>query len=395
MPRLCLGSFVVAALAAAGCAPALEMPPVNEPLDSAAWEKCAGEAEQRESISLIDDATLDEPRLVCRGATLAAAGKVDAALELLTEAGVRDKKDHRPHYLAGRVLAEAGRYEEALTAFQKSAERYPEMEVPAERLGREVMKKDGDAAALSFVGKADERGLCPYGCRGLLAELCRKAGDDAKAKAIYEKMAAADPGEPQAFVGLAGLSNGAGDYEAESELLSKAIAAEHFKDLGPQARADLYYSQAFARYNARKTKGAAASIDRALELKADRADWWVLAGWIQLKLEDPAIALVKFEKAAGLDPKLAAAQTGRGDAELALGRKADAIAAYETAKALDPKSAAIVLKLAKAKALDKQLDAARALFDQAIALDKEHLPAELVQEVSALLGPPSDPAKAP
>ena len=385
----------LAALAAAGCAPGLEMPPVNEPLDSAAWAKCAGEAEQRESVALIDAATLAEPRLVCRAATLAAAGKTDEALDLLTEAGVRDKKDHRPHYLAGRILAAAGRYEEALTAFQKSAERYPQMEVPTERLGREMMKKDGDAAALSFVSKADERGLCPYGCRGLLAELHHRAGDDVKAKEVYEKMTAADPAEPQAFVGLAGLSNAAGDYAAESELLTKATEAGHFEDLGPQARADIYYSQAFARYNAHKTKGAAASIERALELKADHADWWVLAGWIQLRLEDPAIALVKFEKAAGLDAKLAAAQTGRGDAELALGRRADAIAAYEAAKALDPKSAVIVLKLAKAKALDRQLDAARALFDEAVALDKEHLPADLVKEVSALVNAQAEGATAP
>ena len=121
----------------------------------------------------------------------------------------------------------------------------------------------------------------------------------------------------------------------------------------------------------------------------------MLAGWIQLRLEDPAIALVKFEKAAGLDAKLAAAQTGRGDAELALGRRADAIAAYEAAKALDPKSAVIVLKLAKAKALDRQLDAARALFDEAVALDKEHLPADLVKEVSALVNAQAEGATAP
>jgi Flp pilus assembly protein TadD len=180
------GMPVAIATLAAACGPGVKVPPVNEPLDSKAWSACAGEAEERQSVAMIDDFTLNTERLVCRAATLAAAGKTEDALDLLTEAGVRDKKDHRPHYLAGRILTDAGRYEEALTAFQKSAERYPSMEVPTERLGRQVRARDGDGAALSFVTKADERGLCPYGCRGLRAELCHAAGDDAKAKEIYD-----------------------------------------------------------------------------------------------------------------------------------------------------------------------------------------------------------------
>jgi len=380
--------FIVAAALAAACGPGVKVPPVNEPLDSKAWADCAGDAESREAVAMIDDLTLDTTRLECRAATLAAAGKTDEALDLLTEAGVRDKKDHRPHYLAGRILGDAGRYEEALAAYQKSAERYPSMEVPTERLGRQVRARDGDAAALTFVGKADERGLCPYGCKGLLAELHHAAGDDAKAKEIYDKMVKDDPAEPAAYVGLAALSNSAGDYLAESDLLTQATEVAKFTELGPEAQANVHYSHAFSRYNARKYKGAVKSIDRALELKGDRADWWVLAGWISLRLEDPAIALVKFDKAAALDDKIAAAQTGRGDAMLALGREEDAIVAYQRAKTLDPANAVILLKLAKAKAKAGAADEAKALFDEAVALDKDHLPADLLKEVSALVNAP-------
>lgn len=388
-PRTAPICLAAAAALAAACGPGVKMPAVNEPLDSAAWTECAGDAEQRESVAMIDDLTLDAQRLVCRAVTLAAAGKTDEALDLLTEAGVRDKKDHRPHYLAGRILADAGRYEEALTAFQKSAERYPSMEVPTERFGRQVRERDGDAAALSFVTKADGRGLCPYGCQGLRAELHHAAGEDEKAKEIYEKMVKSDPAEPAGHVGLASLSNAAGDYLAESELLTKATEAAGFKELGPEAQANVHYSHAFSRYNARKYKGAVKSIDRAIELKGERADWWVLSGWIHLKLEDPAVALVKFEKAAALDAELAAAHAGRGDAMLALGRSQDAIVAYQRAKGLDAGNAVIVLKLAKAKAKAGAADEAKALFDEAVALDKEHLPADLLKEVSALVNAPS------
>ncbi len=369
----------------AACGPAVKLPPVQEPLDSEEWSRCSGELKERESAGLIDDLTLDSKTLVCKGVVAAAEGKTNRAVELLTEAGVRDKEDHRPHYLAGRVLAEAGRYEEALAAFERSQERYPEMEVPAERLGRRVAKKDGDTQARTFLLKAEERGLCPYGCRGLLARLHHKAGDDDSARTLYETMIKDEPGEPSAYVGMASLSNATGDHMAESEWLTKATRAAHFKDLSTAAQADIHYSHAFARYNARKFKGGAASIDRATSLQGDRADWWVLSGWLQLNLKDPAIALTKFDKAATLDEKLSAAHIGRGDAMIELGREGDAVVAYERAKKQDPSNAVIILKLAHAKALGKDLDAARALLDEAITMDREHLPPELISKVTKLL----------
>lgn len=377
--------IAVAASLFAACGPGVKIPPVHEPLDSEEWQRCSGELAKRESVGMIDDLTLDSKTLLCQGVVAANEGNINEALELLTEAGVRDKEDHRPHYLAGRILAENGRYEEALAAFERSQARYPEMEVPTERLGRKVMDRDGDAAALSFLAKADQRSLCPYGCRGLLARLHHRAGEDEKAKTIYGKMMKEAPGEPAAYVGMASLSNAEGDHMEESEWLTKATKADHFKDLSDVAQADIHYSHAFSRYNVRKYKGAAASIDRAIKLIGDKADWWVLAGWVQLRLEDPAVALVKFDKAASLDEGMAAAQTGRGDALMALGRKADAKVAFARARELDQSNAVIILKLAHATAALGDKTAARALLDEAIALDKEHLPPELLSKVTGLL----------
>jgi Flp pilus assembly protein TadD len=375
---------VTAWLALTGCGPAVNLPGVHEPLDSEAWKTCAGELEERESISLIDDLTLDSKTLLCQGVVLAAEGQINEALDVLTEASVRDKEDHRPHYLTGRILTEAGRYEEALAAFERSQQRFEEMEVPTERLGRRVREKDGDEAAKTFLVKARERKLCPYGCLGLLAEVCHKTGDDEQAEKIYSQMVKSAPGEPAGYVGLASLKNANGDYMAESELLTKATKAAHFKDLSDDQRADIYYAHAFSRYNARKFKGAAMAIDRALKLHK-QADWYVLAGWIELKLENPALALTKFEKAADQDGKLAAAHAGQGDAMMQLGRSDDAIKAFEKARKLDPADAVIILKLAHAEAVEGDLTAAAALVDEAAALDKEHLPPDLLQKVTKLI----------
>jgi tetratricopeptide (TPR) repeat protein len=376
--------LVVVAGLATGCGPGINLPGVHEPLDSEEWKRCAGELEERESISLIDDLTLDAKTLLCRGMVLAAEGKINEGIELLTEASVRDKEDHRPHYLMGRILTEAGRHEEALSAFERSQQRFPEMEVPTERLGRQVREKDGDEPAKAFLIKARERKLCPYGCLGLLAELYHATGDDEQAEKIYASMVKSDPGEPAGYVGLASLKNSAADYVAESDLLTQATKAAHFKDLSNEQKADIYYAHAFARYNARKFKGAAKAIERALSL-VKKADWYVLAGWIELKLDNPALAITKFEKAIDLDADLAAAHTGLGDSMMALGRTDDALRSYEKARLLDGKDAVILLKAAHAKAVAGDIDAASAMVDEAAALDKEHLPADLLKKVTKLI----------
>jgi tetratricopeptide (TPR) repeat protein len=256
--------------------------------------------------------------------------------------------------------------------------------VPTERLGRQVREKDGDEPAKAFLIKARERKLCPYGCLGLLAEIYHATGEDDKAKKIFDQMVKTKPGEPAGYVGQASLANAQGDYLTESELLTKATKATHFKDLSEKQQADIHYAHAFSRYNARKYKGAAKSIERALRIEK-KSDWYVLAGWIEIKLKNPAMALTKFEKAVELDSKLAAAHAGQGDALLELGRTNEAIKSYQKAKKLDPKDAVIVLKLAHAKAIAGDTAAAAALVDEAAALDKEHLPPDLLKKVTKLI----------
>ncbi|MFO8073784.1 MAG: tetratricopeptide repeat protein [Polyangia bacterium] len=384
-PRLCSTAALLSSLILFSCGPAVKLPGVHEPLDSDEWDRCAGELAERESISLLDDLRLDSRTLLCRGVALAADGEVEQGLELLTEASVRDNEDHRPHYLMGRILVANGRYEEALAAFERSQRRFPEMEVPAERLGRRVRDREGDEEALHFLETARERDACPYGCMGLLAELLRGAGREDEAEQVYEKMVEQEPGEPAAYVGLAGLANARGDHVVESELLTEATRAEHFPDLSEARRADIHYAHAFSRYNARKLEGAARALERAMALRDERADWHVLAGWIQLARDNPAGALPEFETAIGMDSKLAAAHVGRGDALMELGSPNEAIPAYEKARELEAADAVIVLKLARAVATTGDIDAAAELVDEAAALDAEHLPPALLKKVTSLI----------
>ncbi len=368
-----------------GCSPAVNLPSVHEPLDSREWVTCASDLAEREAVGMIDDLTLDAKTLLCKGVSLAASGQVEAGLELLIESSVRDKADHRPHYLSGRILVDAARYEEALTAFGRSMKRFPTIEVPTERIGRTVLDKEGPEKACQFLAMAKTRELCPYGCLGLLAKLYQKTKQPEKSEAIYIEMKQQNPGEPAAYVGLAALRNSAAQHSAEAVLLEQARTSKHFAHLSESQRADILYSLAFARYNTGEYLLASKIIAQAIDYTPDRADWCLLAGWIEMKRDSPDEAYSWFEKATKLDDRLAPAHAGKGDAQAALGETDNAVRFYAEAHELDPTNTIFSLKLAHATAQSGDLDKARQLLDEATRMDKAHLPPDLVGKVTDLL----------
>jgi tetratricopeptide (TPR) repeat protein len=363
-----------------GCAPDVMLPPVYEPLDSIQWKNCASTSKERQSMSLIDDLTLDSKTLICEGVVLANSGETEKGLELLMEAAVRNKTDHRPHYLSGRILANAGRYEEALTEFERSQKRFPDIKIPARRLGEEIFEKKGIKEATLFLEKTKERNMCRYECQGLLADLYLKAKRPSDSEKIYKEMITLNPDEPAAYIGLARIYNVEKNFLEESNMLTKATLCKGFLELSDSRKSKIYYSHSFSRYNAKKYKGAAKAIDRALAIE-QYADWWLLAGWIQLKLKNPAVAIVKFDKAISMDKKLSPAFTGKGDALLALGQLDDAAQNYEKASYFNPSNAVLKLKLALVKVKQGDLQQAKNLLDEAMRMDKDHLPEKLLQQI--------------
>lgn len=367
------------------CAPGVRLPSIHEPFSSPKWSRCAGELALRQTRTLLKDALLDSQAMLCRAAVSASAGKVEESVELFTEAGVRDKQDFRPHFLAGRVLAESGRYEESLTEYELAAKRNPSLAVPAVELGQQVLDKSGPQAAIDFLVKTKGRGLCEYECQGFLARLYQSQGRIDEAKALYGEMLKAQPEEPGAYVGLAALENVASKFHAEAEFLTQAQNAEHYASLAPTQQAEILYSLAFARYNAQEPNRAGDAITEALALDDSHATWYLLDGWIRLRNDDPRGATTAFHKARALDKSMAAAHIGLGDAYMLQGNAAEALVSFETAQKLGPTDAVITLKRAYATALLGNASEAGALLEQAARLDRDQLPAELVESLRGLL----------
>lgn len=368
---------------AAACMPAPNLPGVLEPLDSPKWQQCAKDLRAREDVAMLDDMMLTSETLICEGVALFNEGNVDVALDRLNEAAVKSKRDHRPHYLAGRILVEARRYEEALTEFDRAAKRYPSMEVPTERIGRTIKEVEipGNETAINFLRGAIDRKLCPYGCKGLLAELYHEEERDQEAAQIYEEMIYENPEEPAAFVGLARMRNSMKDFWGEAEQLERAIKSGKFNKITKKEQADIYYSQAFAWYNAKEYKAALDSITAGIERDPNNADWFVLNGWIELKRDNAAQALIAFDKAMALDPNLAVVHAGIGDAQMLMGSMEKAVEAYDKAHELDSRDPVIKLKRCYAAAKTGDMDTAELMLSGAERLGGDRLPPDLVKKV--------------
>ncbi|MCK9523264.1 MAG: tetratricopeptide repeat protein [Proteobacteria bacterium] len=366
------------------CTPAVTLPPINEPLQSAAWQNCADEIGARTASSMIDSLKFKGSALICEAVIDAQNGNTDAALDKLNQAAVHDPDDANPHYLSGRILTEVERYEEALTAYERAEKRNTNLAIPTEEMGRRILAQRNDDEALIFLERADRRGLCDYSCQGLLGRLLYRKDRKDEAIRIFDEMIREHPDEPNAHIGIASMRNFDGDFEGESLALTRAIESLGFAQWPEAEQAKVYYSHAFARYNARKYPGAAKSIDRALRVSAP-ADWLLLAGWIQLQLNDAALALVQFDKSIAANARLGEAHVGRGDALMILRRQRDAALAYEAACGIDATHALWHLKHAHALAVIGNTDAAQQAYDRAVARGAENLPGDLFAKVTKLL----------
>lgn len=298
---------------------------------------------------LIDPANPDALSVYRRALALAAAGQTDRALEEYGNAIKLDPQASLAYLNRGVLLAARKRaYDRAIQDFDRVLSLEPD--------NVDALVARGDAySQLKDFGRAmaDLNRAVPLAPpRSPLALIARgqaesRMGNLADAKRDYEAALAIDPRSASALVNLAAVTALRGDAAAAIPLLDRAIAIDKddplaFYNRGYAHFALKQYDQALADYGTaidldrtmglaynnraltrvilnRDLKGALDDSDEALKLMPINLDVRETRGFIFLKLNEPAQALVNYDEALTLDPNRPLALYGRGLARLRLG----------------------------------------------------------------------------
>jgi predicted O-linked N-acetylglucosamine transferase (SPINDLY family) len=197
-----------------------------------------------------------------------------------------------------------------------------------------------------------------------------RAGDKAKAEALYRKFLEREPGHDQALYLSSVLAVEAGRLEAARELSSKAA------ELSPE---NAVYAMHLGDIDRRlgRTRAAIESLVRAVSLDPELVHASYNLGLALGEAGDVAAAIRCFERAADLEPGLFVVQHALARALEAHGELLRAVGHYHAALALDPESIDARYDLCDLLRRLKRLHGAVALGRRMLALDPHSAPAHV------------------
>jgi predicted O-linked N-acetylglucosamine transferase (SPINDLY family) len=195
-----------------------------------------------------------------------------------------------------------------------------------------------------------------------------RSGQLAPARALYEELLRAQPGQAQVLHLLAVLVGQSGDFAKAAQLLGEVIVldpdnARPHSDRGVALRALGHQDAALASY------------ERAIALNANYTDAWSNRGNLLRELGRCDEALASYDRAIGLQPDFAVLHYNRGLALNDLKRRQEALASFDRALALDARYAAACLNRGGVLRELGQRDAALSSYERAIALDSGYVEA--------------------
>lgn len=326
------------------------------------------------------------------------------ALARAEQAVQANPKDPAVYRFQGSVLRHLGKHEEALSALGLALALQPDyLSARLERTDLEISLKKFDAAKDDIAGLAKFNPNSPY-VLYLQALLDHNQGKFTEAQNQLLKLLKIAPGHMPTVL-LAGAN--------ELKLDNPTAAQGYLNAYLEQHPDDLFARKLLAQALLRTDQAADAAVALAPMLRSGSQDaqLLVLAGESHLRNKDFKAAQQYFEKAAAIMPNEAALHTSLGMAQLGQGQYDAAVEQLSKATALNPKSqqAALVLiqteiamghydkALAAVKAYQaaqaddamvrnlegsiylaqKNVPAARAAFEKAVALEPKQLAATL------------------
>lgn len=229
----------------------------------------------------------------------------------------------------GHALLMGGKPGEALAAFRRAGNLDPEGPDALSLARIHVQKEDwmlAEQEALRHLRVA------PDSIEGLelLAFVRVRSGKSGDAATIYKALARRKPEESKYLLAWAQMEAAQRKYGEAIDALELASRLNTVDEGGLRLLADLYLEK-------KMSHEAAAVYGRLLSLtKSPKADDWLRLGLARLQAREAPSAREAFQKARGLDPKLAAASIQLGHLSAAQGDLQDARQGYAAAMAADP-----------------------------------------------------------
>ncbi|MEW6618965.1 MAG: tetratricopeptide repeat protein [bacterium] len=261
----------------------------------------------------------------------------------------------------GVELGTLGRYEEALTAYEKAIELEPD----------DAWAWRGKGYALGELGRYEEALVATEKAIELKPDMAEawnnkgwilgKLGRYEEELAAYEKAIELKPDDAFAWNNKGCILGNLGRYEEAFVAIEKAIKLK-------SDCAWMWYNKGWILGELGRYEEALVAFEKAIELKPDDVLAWRRKGYALGELGRYEEALVAIEKAIELKPDDALAWWRKGYALGELGRYEEALAAYEKAIELEPDEA--IAWYNKGCILDKlgRYEEALAAFEKAIEL---------------------------
>ena len=268
------------------------------------------------------------------------------------------------HLNRGIALGELGRYEEALTAFDRATQLLPDEAWTHYNRGWTLAALGRHEDALAAFDRAVQ--LLPEEARAHYNRgwALGKLGRHEEALAAYDQAIQLDPDNADAHCNRGWALGELGRYEEAMAAFDRAIEL----DPGP---ALAHSNRGWVLMQLGTHEEALAAFDRAIQLDPDNADAHCDRGWALAELGRHEEALAAYDRAIQLDPASALAHYNKGWALGELGRHEEALAAYDRSIELSPDDAGAHYNRAWAYSLLGRKKEALRNLRRAIDLDGE------------------------
>jgi len=276
----------------------------------------------------MDGSTGDTPTIENLAFTYVRMGEADKGIELLSSTTV-EKDNYRAHFISGKLLHEAEKYDEAVIELNKCIKLKPNVIEAREELGRILIKQNKSEEAIGVFNEILRFEPENYSAWCNKANLCRKLNRWKEAVASYKEAVKIKPDSYKCFYNMAIALGETGDNQAAIEAFYNTLKIrpdfiDAYNNLGislsllgryedalevyeegikrnPQDFS-LFFNMGMSLFETGKFIGAAAAYRNALDIKPEELEVYYYLGAALTELRHYNDAIEAYKSALKIKP---------------------------------------------------------------------------------------------